>query len=569
MAGLACVAVGIALTFRPFTSLSVLVVVVGVALIATGVGKLTDETGGGRTAFDWLAAAAWIAAGVVALGWPELTTRGIALIAGASMIVGGVLDALSGIRGTSDERLACAIWGVASVVLGLLALEWPDVTLLVVGVVFGVRTAVFGARLAFAALRRPTGNDAAMVADARRPRGLARRWAHVAAVSAMLLVALGLAGLSAALNRATGDVDDFYTAPDEVPGRPGQLLRQQGVTKDVPDGATGWRILYTTTRAEDEPAVASALVIVPDDAAGPVPVIAWAHGTTGVARRCAPTIMPRGLAAGAFQLTGDVLRQGWALIATDYVGLGTEGPHPYLIGQGEGRSVLDAVRAARQIDDADLTDEAVVWGHSQGGHAALWTGIIAPTYAPDVPLGGVAAVAPASDLIGLVDHLPDVTGGSIFATYVVHAYSRVYEDVSRNDYVRGAARTTFDATAGRCLDATALASVLGSVAIGFDGFIGDFSAGALAPRLDENIPDEPIEAPLLIGQGAADSLVLPEVQQAFVAGLCAGGQAVDYRTYAGRDHVPVMEPDSPLVPELIEWTQARLAGADPTPTCGG
>jgi hypothetical protein len=70
--------------------------------------------------------------------------------------------------------------------------------------------------------------------------------------------------------------------------------------------------------------------------------------------------MPGGLVAGAFHLTDQVLDDGWALVATDYVGLGTESPHPYLIGQGEGRSVLDAVRAARLIDEADLSDQTVL-----------------------------------------------------------------------------------------------------------------------------------------------------------------------------------------------------------------
>jgi uncharacterized membrane protein HdeD (DUF308 family) len=567
LAGLACAAVGIGLAFRPFTSLSVLVLVVGIAMVATGVGKLTDEAADGRTGYGWLAGAAWIVGGLVALGRPDLTIRGIALIAGVSMILGGVLDVLSGVRGSTDERVAAIIWGVASAVFGLLALGWPDVTLLVVAVVFGIRTAVFGARLVLAALRRRRGEASGTSAGTPREKGLIRRWARVAAVSALLLVAFGLAGVSSRLNRATGDVDPFYTAPDEVPDEPGRLLRHEEVTKDVPDGATGWRILYTTTRDEGEPAVASALVVVPDAAGGPVPVIAWAHGTTGIARRCAPTIMPSGLAAGAFHLTDQVLDEGWALVATDYVGLGTESPHPYLIGQGEGRSVLDAVRAARLIDDADLSDQTVVWGHSQGGHAALWTGAIAPAYAADVPLSGVAAIAPASDPIGLLDHLPGVTGGSIFATYVVDAYADVYADVRRSDYVRPAARTSFEATARRCLDATVLASVLSSVAIGFRGFVDDLSDGALAARLEENVPDTPIEAPLLIGQGAADRLILPALQQRFVDRLCERGQPVDHRTYAGRDHVAVMEADSPLVPELIRWSHDRFAGDEPTPDC--
>lgn len=279
--------------------------------------------------------------------------------------------------------------------------------------------------------------------------------------------------------------------------------------------------------------------------------------------------MPSGLAAGAFHLADDVVREGWALVATDYVGLGTEGPHPYLVGQGEGRSVLDAVRAAREVDGARLGDDTVVWGHSQGGHAALWTGVLAPSYAPGVPLAGVAALAPASDLTALVDHLPDVSVGSIFATYVVQAYSEVYDDVTRDDHVRRAARTTFREAARRCLDATALASVASAVAIGFRGLVDDLSAGPLAARLEENVPDGPIEAPVLIAQGGADALILPEVQQGYVDARCAAGQAVDHRTYAGLDHVPLVEQGSPLVPDLFAWTWDRFAGEEPTPTCGG
>jgi len=77
-----------------------------------------------------------------------------------------------------------------------------------------------------------------------------------------------------------------------------------------------------------------------------------------------------------------VLDRGWAIVATDYVGLGASPPHPYLVGRPEARSVLDAVRAARTLRPAHLAPKTVVWGHSQGGGAALWTGIVAPSYAP-------------------------------------------------------------------------------------------------------------------------------------------------------------------------------------------
>jgi alpha-beta hydrolase superfamily lysophospholipase len=97
---------------------------------------------------------------------------------------------------------------------------------------------------------------------------------------------------------------------------------------------------------------------------------------------------------------------------------------------------------------------------------------------------------------------------------------------------------------------------------------GDPNRDALAQRLEENTPSGPIEAPLLIGQGGADQLVVPSAQDAFVEERCAAGQQVDYRVYEGRDHVPLVEPDSPAIPELVEWTQARLRGEPVENTCG-
>jgi alpha-beta hydrolase superfamily lysophospholipase len=98
-------------------------------------------------------------------------------------------------------------------------------------------------------------------------------------------------------------------------------------------------------------------------------------------------------------------------------------------------------------------------------------------------------------------------------------------------------------------------------------FATDPTTGAFGQRLTENTPTGPIPAPLFIGQGEADSLVLARVQDEYVAARCAAGQALEYRTYAGRDHVPLVEPDSPLIPDLFTWTQDRLDGMPATSTC--
>ncbi|MGH9216557.1 MAG: hypothetical protein ACRDZS_09910 [Acidimicrobiales bacterium] len=137
-----------------------------------------------------------------------------------------------------------------------------------------------------------------------------------------------------------------------------------------------------------------------------------------------------------------------------------------------------------------------------------------------------------------------------------------------DEYVHPAARVTFEETAERCLaEPAAILSVLESVTADMSVFSGDLGTGAFLERLEENIPTDPIEAPLLVGQGEADSLVLPTVQADYVAARCADGQAIDYRAYPGRDHVHLVQADSPLIPELIEWTQDRLAGFAPMSTC--
>jgi pimeloyl-ACP methyl ester carboxylesterase len=119
----------------------------------------------------------------------------------------------------------------------------------------------------------------------------------------------------------------------------------------------------------------------------------------------------------------------------------------------------------------------------------------------------------------------------------------------------------------RCLNAAALASVLSSITVGMDVFDTDLDSGALGQRLAENIPEGKIDAPLFIAQGEADSLVLPAVQAAYVAARCQAGYHVDYRTYPGLGHVPLVEANSPLIPDLIQRTHERLNDAMPNSTC--
>jgi pimeloyl-ACP methyl ester carboxylesterase len=224
--------------------------------------------------------------------------------------------------------------------------------------------------------------------------------------------------------------------------------------------------------------------------------------------------------------------------------------------------VLDAMKAARQLRTVDLDDHAVIWGHSQGGHAALWAGGLQPEYAPDVPLDGVVAYAPASDLPGLVSALDEVSIGPIFAAFTFASYSAIYDDVELRRVVTDPARGFIGPLSQRCLtDPATIASVMSSLAIADDVSVLRPGAtdGAFGARLDENIPGLSIQAPLFAGQGTADPLVRPDAQAGYVAGRCADGQELVYREYAGADHLGVTT-DPAAVADLLAFTEARFAG---------
>jgi alpha-beta hydrolase superfamily lysophospholipase len=93
------------------------------------------------------------------------------------------------------------------------------------------------------------------------------------------------------------------------------------------------------------------------------------------------------------------------------------------------------------------------------------------------------------------------------------------------------------------------------------------SYAPVATRLSENIPHDPIAAPLLIAQGESDPMISAGIQEQFVKHRCAAGQSLEYRTYKGGTHISIVAPNSLLTSDLIQWTQDRFAGKPQQPGC--
>src|SRR4051794_19668897 len=222
------------------------------------------------------------------------------------------------------------------------------------------------------------------------------------ALLTLLTLAAAAPAAPAALPRPSGLA--FYAPPSPLPAGPhGTVIRARPLRGPAAlDGARrNVLLLYRSTSTRGRAIAVSGTVAVPRGRAprSGWPVISYGHGTTGIADRCAPTRDRAGTAVHAYvayaqPLLERWLKAGYAVVRTDYQGLGTPGTHEYLNGPAEGRAMLDAVRAAREA--APLARRVVLAGHSQGGHAALWAAAIARRWTPELSVRGTYALAPVS-----------------------------------------------------------------------------------------------------------------------------------------------------------------------------
>jgi acetyl esterase/lipase len=357
---------------------------------------------------------------------------------------------------------------------------------------------------------------------------------------------------------------DFY---DQLvgTGAPGSIIAQQPMD-NAPEGATATRVLYRSTGLQGEPIAVSGVIIVPQGSPprDGWPVIAWAHPTSGVVPKCAPS-----LAHFFFrQVQGlkEMLDQGYVIAATDYVGLGTPGPHPYLVGVSEARAVIDSVRAARAI--ASAGNRFAVWGHSQGGQAALFTGLIAKEYAPDLQLVGVAAAAPATDLKTLLSDDIDTAGGRNLTAMTFYSWSRVF-DAPIDNIVDASAIPTMDALSNECIenlfDILERRNTEKPLAQAFLSNNGFASVEPWSSLLTQNTPGPlPPDIPVFIAQGTADGLVRPSVTQAYFQSLCHVGSRVTYDSLPGVTHANAAKKSADAA---VTWITDRFHGAHAPSNC--
>jgi pimeloyl-ACP methyl ester carboxylesterase len=372
----------------------------------------------------------------------------------------------------------------------------------------------------------------------------------------------------------------FYLPPSPLAaGAAGEVIWSRQVTgaAALPGAAENLLVLYhSSTLAGQDTAVSGTISIPPGQPpAGGWPVLNWTHGTTGVADICAPSRDAPGHPSHIYNQLADTMlnqwvKRGYVVLKTDYEGLGTPGSHPYLVGASEARSTVDILLAARRLLPAIGRSWAVM-GHSQGGHAALFTASLAPAWAPDLDLIGAVAIAPvggAHDMIvGLRDARTPAPGSAPASAPTLGLLALV---------LIGAAAADHTVRVDQMLTPAALRLLAEAEVVGIDDLRAPgwpaplvpaemFRPGAdLGPLLKVLAANDPAmlrpRTPVLIVQGNDDPIVARRSTDHIAASLHASGAMLAYHRYPGRGHYDLIQAAHT---ENVQWIDTRRGQTPP------
>lgn len=395
----------------------------------------------------------------------------------------------------------------------------------------------------------------------------------------------------------------FYDIlPEDVPGEPGTLVRAQEFDEyelgirttsfwrtERKEGTHAIRILYRSRDAHGEPSVSSGYILIPpgETPEGGWPLIAYAHGTTGVARNCAPSLRP-GRYDGSY--LNDWIDAGFAVVATDYAGLGTDSPHQFLAYDAQAHDLIYSVSAARtaaseflvaedwvqvqhqsvphpdsETVPSELSEEWVSIGHSQGGGTTIRAAeILRHPSLSDVQgyLGGVA-LAPGVRLPQLFEHLEDHSAHG-FHVLLHHGVKNTYPKFELRSVLQQGALEHAHVAQNGCLSSV-VNTVYGSISRG-ELLRDDWGSAQYMRRfLRENtVGTSRLAGPMLVAHGTGDHLVPISLVDATVEDMCGNDATVMYRTYDGAGH-GVHNPDA--AGDVRKWVEDRFAGIEAPTNC--
>ncbi len=366
-----------------------------------------------------------------------------------------------------------------------------------------------------------------------------------------------------------GRVSAFYSWSEVIPAAPGKLLRSEPLeqTLSLPNAASAQRILYSSLDGRDgkTPVVVSGALFIPKGKApaGGWPVLSWGHGTVGVADICAPSWAGRSYRD--VQYLDRWLKEGFAIVATDYQGLGVPGGHPLLNNRTAAYGILDAARAVVH-GVPGLADKVLIVGQSQGGAGAFAAGAYAATYAPELGVRGSIGTGViytiGSKNVGEQDN-NKVDPSLAYGFYTLLAAQQYDPSIDPRDHYTDKALPLFEQARSSCL--SSLVSDVVGTGLTTANTKKDYQGDKLKPWLAQvSYPTLKLAQPIFIGTGAEDQTPTAASQVKLMQDACDAGSIVEGHLYKGLGH---SETVNASLKDSIPFAHKVINGEPITPIC--
>lgn len=372
--------------------------------------------------------------------------------------------------------------------------------------------------------------------------------------------------------------EDFYrTASNFSTSAPGDLLKFEPIDpttlSDIPGGTTVYRFQYVSVDLRGSNVPVTGFIAMPyaNRTNGNLyQTVAWAHGTSGVFKGCAPSAISNLYEYGSWAY---LTSRGYAVIATDYAGLGNNYTgHPYLEFGGHANDMFYSIVAARKALGAYLTEDWISVGHSEGG-GSVWQ----LSESPLVQNGSCAA----GNYIGGVAQAPAVLTGTMAITAIMDALTSNSTSYDAGGVISELAwaaiglrvtspNDTFSFLADPFKKRLQLAEIAQACYSSMEALVGDLDiedivkldSDAIQPLLQQ-LDDlsatghDKSHRPLLVVQGLEDVSVLASVVTQAHDRSCAKGNDVRLQEYPGVGHDPVIPVSAPF---FLQWMDNLFDG---------
>lgn len=376
------------------------------------------------------------------------------------------------------------------------------------------------------------------------------------------------------------DNSDFYQLPANAKvGQHGSIIKALPIKTSVPN-ARAWKVLYWSYGTNNSKLVpVSAIVVAPLKTSKSTPIVTWAHGTTGLATSCAPSMpinpaqdfnsyySPNNYGAidyGIPSLT-NMINSGYVVAATDYVGLGVKSKDTvYFIGEAEAKNVLDAAIAAKHLTKSSAN--TIAFGWSQGGHAALWTADFANYASHAINLLGVVALSPANPTEEI-----KMMEGAIVSGYKIpslaisemlmgwYTFEHAYSNIKLSDRIT----KNWVNFLNQAVDSQCVNHMSDSIT-----FFENNNHKILVDKIKNDklwyasyqknaLEQINTKVPFAIYQGEIDATVPKYATDKYINYACNKNIQLVYKTYSNTDHIAIIQASEK---DYLEWIRDRFAG---------